>query len=137
MKSEIRWSGARTFEGTTQDGFQVTMGQATGTSAKPGPSAMELILLGTGACSSFDVVSILEKARSDFDDVRVELTAERADSVPAVFTHIHMHFVVVGRGVKPALVERAVSLSAEKYCSATRMLSATVEITHDFEIIEV
>jgi putative redox protein len=82
------------------------------------------------------VVSILEKGRQDVDDVRVEMSADRAETVPAVFTRIHMHFVVTGRSVKAALVERAVTLSAEKYCSATKMLQASVEITHDFEIVE-
>ena len=136
MKSTVTWTGDRSFEGKTEDGFSVSLGQSTETSAKPGPSAMELILLGTGGCSIYDVVGILEKGRQDVDDVRVELSADRADAVPAVFTHIHMHFVVTGRGVKEALVARAVELSAEKYCSATKMLQASVEITHDFEIVE-
>mgnify|MGYP001814578702 CR=1 FL=1 len=136
MKSTVSWSGNRSFEGKTEDGFSVALGQGTETSPKPGPSAMELILIGTGGCSIYDVVSILEKGRQDVDDVRVEMSADRADAVPAVFTRIHLHFVVTGRGVKPALVERAVALSAEKYCSATRMLQASVEITHDFETVE-
>ncbi len=136
MKSKVTWNGDRTFEGVTEDGFHIALGQKTDTSAKPGPSAMELILIGTGGCSIFDVVSILEKGRQDVDDVRVEMSADRADAVPAVFTRIHMHFVVTGRGIKDTLVERAVALSAEKYCSATKMLQASVEITHDFEIIE-
>ena len=123
MKSTVTWTGNRAFEGKTEDGFTVSLGQSTETSPKPGPSPMELILMGTGGCSLFDV--------------RVEMNADRADAVPAVFTRIHLHFVVTGRGVKPALVERAVALSAEKYCSATKMLQASVEITHDFEIVEV
>ena len=136
MKSTVTWTGNRAFEGTTEDGFRVSLGQKTDTTPKPGPSAMELILMGTGGCSIFDVVSILEKGRQDVDDVRVEMSADRAETVPAVFTRIHMHFVVTGRSVKAALVERAVTLSAEKYCSATKMLQASVEITHDFEIVE-
>ncbi|MBT8458383.1 MAG: OsmC family protein [Boseongicola sp.] len=136
MKSTVTWTGNRSFEGKTEDGFSVALGQSTETSPKPGPSAMELILIGTGGCSIYDVVSILEKGRQDVEDVRVEMSADRADAVPAVFTKIHMHFVVTGRGVKDSLVERAVSLSAEKYCSATKMLQANVEITHGFEIIE-
>ena len=136
MKSTVTWTGDRSFEGKTEDGFTVSLGQSTETSAKPGPSAMELILLGTGGCSIYDVVGILEKGRQDVDDVRVEMSADRADAVPAVFTRIHMHFVVTGRSVKEALVARAVELSAEKYCSATKMLQASVEITHDFEIVE-
>lgn len=136
MKSTVTWTGNRSFEGKTEDGFAVSFGRSTETSPKPGPSAMELILIGTGGCSIYDVISILEKGRQDVDDVRIEMSADRADEVPAVFTRIHMHFVVTGRGVKPALVERAVALSAEKYCSATKMLQASVEITHDFEIVE-
>ena len=97
---------------------------------------MELVLTGLGACTAFDVVSILKKSRQHVSDCRAELEAERAEDVPKVFTRIHIHFVVEGRGLKTVAVERAVKLSADKYCSATLMLRDTVEITHDFEIIE-
>jgi putative redox protein len=89
-----------------------------------------------GGCTAFDVVSILQKARQPITDCRVELTAERADEIPKVFTRIHVHFIVHGHGLKEAQVERAVKLSAEKYCSASIMLGKTAEITHDFEIID-
>jgi putative redox protein len=101
-----------------------------------GPRPMEMLLLGTGACSSVDVVSILQKGRHEVHDCWVELDAERAASEPKVFTRIHLHFVVVGKGLKPEAVERAVRLSAEKYCSASIMLGKSAEVTHDFEVRE-
>ena len=102
-----------------------------------GPRPMELILMGLGGCASFDIVTILKKSRQDVTDVVCQLKAERADSIPAVFTKIHLHFIVTGKAVKSKQVEKAVELSAEKYCSASKMLSdGGVEITHDFEIIE-
>ena len=97
---------------------------------------MELILLGLGGCASYDVVGILQKARQAVSDVRCELTANRAETIPAVYTDIHMHFVVTGQDIKEKQVEKAITLSAEKYCSASRMLvEGGVTITHDFEII--
>lgn len=101
-----------------------------------GARPMELILMGLGGCTAFDVVHILRKSRLDVSDCRVELTAERAETPPKVFTKIHVHFIVSGKGLTPARVERAVSLSAEKYCSASIMLAKAVQITHDFEIVE-
>lgn len=102
-----------------------------------GMRPMELLLLGVGACSSFDVVQILQKGRNDVTACVAEVTAERVDAIPSVFSKIHLHFIVSGHDLKPAAVERAVKLSAEKYCSASIMLSKAVEITHDFEVIEV
>ncbi|GAF58823.1 OsmC/Ohr family protein [Psychrobacter sp. JCM 18902] len=97
---------------------------------------MELILLGLGGCASYDVVAILQKSRQEVTDVRCELTAQRAETVPAVYTDIHMHFVVTGQDVKESQVEKAIKLSAEKYCSASRMLvQGGVNVTHDFEVI--
>ena len=136
MKSTIKWTEGRSFSGTTEDGFEIAIGNAHGEISKPGPSAMELILMGAGTCSAHDVVSILEKARQDVEDVTVELSAIRADEPPRVFTRIHMHFVITGRSIKPAVVERALQLSVDKYCSATNMLKTTVEVAHDFEIVE-
>jgi putative redox protein len=98
---------------------------------------MELVLVGLGACTSFDVVSILKKSRQDVTDCHAELEAERADDIPQVFTRIHVHFVISGRKLKSKQVERAVNLSAEKYCSASIMIGKTAHITHDFEIIDV
>jgi len=102
-----------------------------------GARPMELVLMGTGACSAIDVVLILRKARQAIDDCVVELEAERAESDPKVFTRIRMHYVVSGKGLKPAQVERAIRLSKDKYCSASAMLAKTAEITADFEIVEV
>jgi len=102
-----------------------------------GARPMEMVLMGLGGCTSIDVIDILKKSRQDITDCVTQLTAERATSIPAVFTKIHIHFVVTGRNLKPRQVERAVELSATKYCSATLMLQrGGVEITHDFELIE-
>jgi putative redox protein len=102
-----------------------------------GVRPMEMLLLGTGGCSIYDVLSMLKKARQHVVDCRVELEAERADAIPAVFTRINMHFVVTGVDLKDSQVKRAVELSAEKYCSASIMLGAAgVEITHSYEIVE-
>lgn len=102
-----------------------------------GMRPMEMLLLGTAGCSTFDVLTMLQKGRQDVTDCVCEVEAERADAVPAVFTKIHLHFVVTGKGVKENQVKRAVQLSAEKYCSASIMLSAAgVEITHDYKIVE-
>jgi putative redox protein len=98
---------------------------------------MELLLAGAGGCTSFDVISILKKSRQDIHGCEVKLTAERAAEDPKVFTQIHLHFIVTGRGLKPETVERAVKLSAEKYCSASIMLGKTAEMKHSFEIVEV
>jgi putative redox protein len=97
---------------------------------------MELVLIGLGGCSAYDVVDILEKGRQAIEDVEVELEAERAPEPPKVFTRIHMHYVVKGRGLSRDKVERAIKLSAEKYCSASAMLAKTATITHDFEVVE-
>ena len=101
-----------------------------------GPRPMEMVLMGTGACSAIDVVHILRKARQTITGCVVELDAERAAEDPKVFTKIRFHFVVTGRSLAPAQVERAVRLSKEKYCSATAMLAKTAEVTTDFEIRE-
>ena len=99
-----------------------------------GMRPMEMLLIGMGGCTSFDVVTILKKARQPIVDCVAEIEAERADEVPKVFTKIHVHFVITGNNLSETQVERAVKLSAEKYCSASIMLSKSVEITHDFEI---
>jgi putative redox protein len=94
-----------------------------------------LVLIGTGGCSAFDVVHILEKGREAIEDCVVELDAERAETDPKVFTRIHMHFVVTGRTLATAKVSRAIELSVEKYCSASAMIAKTAVITHDFEVV--
>ncbi len=138
MEAKVKWVDGVMFVGETGSGHAVVMdGSPDHGGRNMGARPMEMILLGLGGCSSFDVVDILRKGRNDIIDCRVELTAERADSIPSVFTKIHLHFVVTGRELKANAVERAIKLSAEKYCSASIMLGKTAEITHDFEVIEV
>ena len=136
MKSKITWVSDKTFTGQTESGHSIVIGTAEGDAPKPGPSAMELVLMGAGSCSAWDVVEILKKARQKFDDVVVELEAERAKEAPKVFTRINLHFIVTGRAVDPKRVERAINLSVEKYCSATAMLQKTAVVTHSFEVRE-
>lgn len=102
-----------------------------------GVRPMEMLLLGMGGCTSFDVVNILRKGRHEIVDCVAEITAQRVDAIPSVFSSIHVHFIISGRNVSPAAVKRAVQLSAEKYCSASIMLEKSVAISHDFEIIDV
>ena len=137
MKAQIKWVEKRTFLGVSGSGFTLPFGTASGKDGiRPGPSAMELVLIGTGGCSAWDVVHILEKGRQNIDDCVVEMDAERADEDPMVFTKIHMHFIVTGRGLNADKVERAISLSADKYCSASAMMAKTADVTHDFEVVE-
>jgi putative redox protein len=138
VKASLKWVGNKAFSYTSNSGFQGYMdGAAKDSDDAKGPSPMELILCGLGGCTSYDVVAILQKSRQDVVDCHTELLAERSDEVPSVFTKIHIHFVVTGRNLKPKQVERAVKLSAEKYCSASLMLErGGVEITHDYEVIE-
>ena len=134
MKSRITWVADKTFTGQTETGHSIVIGTAEGDSPKPGPSAMELLLMGAGSCSAWDVVEILRKGRQDIGDVIVELSAERAPEPPRVFTRIHLHFIVKGRNLSEERVRRAIELSVDKYCSATAMLEKTAVVTHDFEI---
>ncbi len=137
MKARVKWVEDRTFLGESGSGHRVVLGTASGAEGRtPGPSPMELVLIGTGGCSAFDVVHILEKGREPVEDCVVELEAERAGEDPKVFTRIHMHFTVKGRGLSEGKVERAVGLSVEKYCSASAMLARTATITHDVEVID-
>ena len=137
MKARIKWVEDRTFVGESGTGHKLVLGTALGREGRtPGPSPMELVLIGTGGCAAFDVVHILERGREAVEDVVVEIEADRAEQDPKVFTRIHMHFVVKGRGLAPEKVERAIRLSAEKYCSASAMLAKTAEITHDFDLID-
>ncbi|WP_347310093.1 OsmC family protein [Defluviimonas sp. SAOS-178_SWC] len=136
MKARVKWVEDRTFTGEVEAGHKIVFGNGIGDKPKPGPSPMELLLIGTGGCAAFDVVHILEKGREPIEDCVCDLTAERAETEPKVFTKIHMHFIVTGRGLNPAKVERAVQLSAEKYCSASAMMAATAEVTHDFEVVD-
>jgi putative redox protein len=137
MKARVKWVEARTFAGESGSGHLVMMDGAPESGGRNlAARPMELLLLGMGGCSAFDVVMILEKAREKITDCVVELEAVRADTDPKVFTKIDMHFIVTGKALKHARVEQAVSLSAEKYCSASIMLGKTAEITHRFSIIE-
>jgi putative redox protein len=138
VEAKVKWIDGRMFVGESGSGHTVVMdGPPDHGGRNMGVRPMEMLLLGVGGCSSFDVIDILQKGRNDVVDCVAELTAERADAVPAVFTKIHLHFVVTGRNLKESVVERAVKLSAEKYCSASIMLGkAGVEITHSFEVKE-
>ncbi|MFC3533568.1 OsmC family protein [Vogesella facilis] len=135
MKARLKWVDGVCFMGETGSGHAVVMdGAPEGGGRNLGPRPMELLLLGTAGCTSYDVINILKKSRQDVRDCWVEMDAERAEVDPKVFTRIHFHFVVVGRNLKPEVVERAIALSADKYCSASIMLGKTADITHDFEI---
>jgi putative redox protein len=135
MKARVKWVEGRTFLGESGSGHAVVMDGAPEAGGRNlGVRPMEMLLLGLGGCSAFDVVLILERSREPVTDCQVEIEAERAESDPKVFTRIHMHYVVTGRGLARAKVERAIALSAEKYCSASVMLGKTAEITHDFEL---
>jgi len=137
MKARVKWVEGMTFIGESESGHAVVMDAAPDVGGRNlGPRPMEMLLLGTGGCSSIDVMLILQKMRQQVSDCHVEIEAERAASEPKVFTKIHLHFVVKGRDIKAEAVEKAVKLSAEKYCSASIMLGATAAMTHDFEIIE-
>lgn len=136
MKSRITWVSGKTFTGQTESGHSIVIGTAEGDSPKPGPSAMELVLMGAGSCSAWDVVEILRKGRQAVDDVIVELDADRAKEPPKVFTRIHMHFIVRGRDLSEKRVKRAVDLSVDKYCSAVAMLKPTVPISFDYVVVE-
>ena len=138
MKATVKWMDGAMFVGETGSGHTVVMdGPEDLGGRNMGARPMEMLLMGVGGCANYDVMSMLKKSRQKVVDCRVELTAERADAIPAVFTKITMHFVVSGEGLKESQVKRAVSLSAEKYCSASIMLGAAgVEIEHTHEIVE-
>lgn len=138
MKARIQWAGEAMFLGESGSGHVVVMDGAPESGGRNlGARPMEMVLIGLGGCSNFDVVSILKKARQPIESCEAFLEAERANEDPKVFTKIHLHFVVKGRGLKEPQVKRAIELSAEKYCSASIMLgNAGVEITHDYEIVE-
>jgi len=139
MQATVKWVDGVMFVGETGSGHAVVMdGPVDHGGRNIGMRPMEMLLLGVGGCSSFDVVQILQKGRNNLVNCVAEISAERVDAVPSVFSKIHLHFIVSGHDLKAAAVERAVKLSAEKYCSASIMLAkAGVEITHDFEVIEV
>ena len=137
MKARIKWVQDAMFIGESGSGHAVVMdGPPDHGGRNLGVRPMEMLLLGMGGCTAFDVVHILKKSRQPVTDVVTEIEAERADEEPKVFTRIHVHFIVTGNGRDEKRVGRAVSLSADKYCSASIMLGKTADISHDYEIRE-
>ena len=138
MECTVRWTGdGMTFLAETGSNHVVAMdGAADGGGRNLAPRPMEMVLVGTGGCTAYDVVVILKKSGQNVTGCEVKLSSERAETDPKVFTRIHMHFVVRGKGLKRNLVEHAIRLSHEKYCPASIMLGKTAEITEDFEVIE-
>ena len=136
MKASVHWTGEVSFKAESETGHSVQMdGPPDQGGENLGPRPMEMLLMGLGGCASFDVLSMLKKGRQQVTKCVAELQADRADAVPAVFTRIHLNFVVTGHNLKEAQVKRAVSLSAEKYCSASIMMEkAGVEVTHSYRI---
>lgn len=138
MKARIKWVDGLMFVGEAPSGHAVVMdGSVEVGGSDMGVRPMEMVLLGMGGCSAIDVIGILKKGRADLVDCCVEIDAKRADEIPKVFTEIHAHYIVSGRNLKPAAVQRAIELSVEKYCSVSLMLGKTAVITHDYEIIDV
>jgi putative redox protein len=139
MDVKVSWNGpsGMSFRAQTGSGHMVAMdGAPEGGGHNLAPRPMEMVLIGTGGCAAYDVVLILKRGREDVRGCEVTLQAERAEVDPKVFTKINFHFVVTGRNLKPAAVERAVQLSHDKYCSASAMLAKTAEMTHSIEIVE-
>lgn len=138
MKANIKWTEGRQFVAESGSGHSVVIdGPPDHGGRNTGPRPMEMLLMGLGACTSFDVLDILEKSRAPVTDCMASIEAQRADAVPAVFTKIHVHFTVTGKDLKESQVKRAVELSADKYCSASIMLAkGGVEVSHSYEIVE-
>ncbi len=137
MRSLVRWKAPMKFEATAGSGHTVLMdGPPDHGGEDSGPRPMEMLLMGLGGCASFDVVHILKKGRQEVTACEAHIDAERAESEPKVFTKIHLHFVVTGKGLSEKKVAKAIALSAEKYCSASIMLGKTAEITHNYEVLE-
>ena len=135
MQVVVKWIDGVSFVGESESGHAVVLDGAPENGGRNiGMRPMEMLLIGMGACTSFDVVTILKKARQPIVDCVADVKAERADEIPKVFTKIHVHFVITGDNLSESQVERAVKLSAEKYCSASIMLAKSVTITHGYEI---
>lgn len=132
MKAQVKWIGEELFLGTSESGHSLMIDANGGNLA---PSPLENVLMSLGGCSSVDVVSILQKARQNISGCRVDICGTRVDTVPKLFSDIHLHFVITGQDIKEKQVERAVALSADKYCSVALMLCGNVNITHDFSIV--
>ena len=137
MKCRVKWLDHMTFVGESGSGHAVVMDSAPEHGGSDmGIRPMEMLLLGLGGCTAFDVVSILKKSRQAITDCEAKIDSDRAEEIPKVFTRIHIHFIITGNSLDPVKVEKAVNLSADKYCSASKMLGKTAEMTHDFEIVE-
>ncbi len=137
MQARVKWLDNMSFVGESGSGHSVVMDASPEVGGRDlGIRPMEMLLLGLGGCASIDVVMILQRSRQDIKDCTVQISAERAATEPRVFSKIHLHFVVEGNNLSPDRVERAIGLSAEKYCSASLMLGKTAEITHDFEVLQ-
>jgi len=138
MKSRVKWLDNMSFVGESASGHSVVMdGPPEAGGRNLGVRPMEMLLLGLGGCSSFDVVSMLKKGRQNISNCEVEISAKRADTEPKVFTEIHLHFIIEGKDLSEVKVSKAIQLSAEKYCSASIMLGKTATVTHDYEIVSV
>lgn len=137
MKARVKWIEDSAFVAQSGSGHSVVLdGPPEAGGKNLGVRPMEMVLLGLGGCTAFDVVDILKKKREVISDCVVEISAERADTVPKVFTRIHLHYIVSGSNIKEESVKRAVELSAEKYCSVSMMLNKSATITHDYEVIQ-
>ncbi len=137
MKAVVKWLDNMSFVGETESGHSVVMdGPPESGGRNLGVRPMEMVLLGMGGCTAFDVVLILKRQRQAITDCYVELSSERAEEAPKVFTKIHVHYVVKGKSLDDKKVARAVDMTAEKYCSVSIMLAQSVDVTHDYEIIE-
>ena len=135
MNTSLTWAGGAAFIGASENGQKIVIdGPPEGGGRDLGPRPMETLLLGMGACTAYDVLSILKKSRRQISDCKIEISSKRAGDHPRVFTEIHVHFTFAGDNLKDTQVERAIKLSAEKYCSASIMLGKTAKITHTFEI---
>lgn len=137
MKARVKWLDHMSFVGESESGHSVVMdGSPDHGGRNLGIRPMEMVLIGMGGCTAYDVVLMLQKSRQNATLCEVEMDASRADEIPAVFTRIDVHFKIAGVELKPEAVERAVKLSAEKYCSATKMIEKTAEVSYSWEIIE-
>ena len=137
MTARVKWVEQRTFLGEAGSGHTVVMDGAPEAGGRDlGVRPMEMLLLGLGGCTAFDVIDILQRGREPVDDLAIEIEGERSDEIPKIFKKINVRYVVTGTGLNPEKVDRAVKLSAEKYCSATIMLGAVAEITHDIKIVD-
>lgn len=138
MSVLVKWQGKRAFEATSATGHKVLMDASPAVGGEDrGSRPMELLLMGLGGCSGIDVIMMLEKGKQDVKGCEMEVTSERAEGIPAVFTKIHLHYTITGSELNEKKVKRAVELSAEKYCSVSRMLEQSCTMTYSFEMVEV